>query len=249
MKIILYYEKFLYIFRQYVALILARGGSKQIPRKNLATIEGKSLLKRTIETAKSANVFQDVWVSTDDLEIYTEAAAAGAKVFGRSQESSTDNAGSIIAVLEFYALFPNFTAVALIQCTSPFLSTLYLRKAHFMMDQLGYDSVFSVTPNYKLLWTKNVGDFITPLNFNAKFRPRRQDFKWQWMENGMFYWFRPEVIELGVLQGGKTGIVEIPSERSLEIDTFDDLDTARHKAPKLLSVLRWEELSCFHDEH
>lgn len=136
MKIILYYEKFLYIFRQYVALILARGGSKQIPRKNLATIEGKSLLKRTIETAKSANgsseeilfssfilinnyhgfieyfilastVFQDVWVSTDDLEIYTEAAAAGAKVFGRSQESSTDNAGSIIAVLEFYALFPS----------------------------------------------------------------------------------------------------------------------------------------------
>lgn len=111
---------------------MARGGSKQIPQKNLALIEGKSLLQRTIETARSANstlekifllptrqydfikyivliftVFQDVWVSTDDLEIYAEAAAAGAKVFGRSQESSSDVASSIMAVFEFYALFPS----------------------------------------------------------------------------------------------------------------------------------------------
>lgn len=50
--------KFYFIFvlsnSKYTALILARGGSKQIPKKNLAVVEKKTLLKRTIDVAKAA---------------------------------------------------------------------------------------------------------------------------------------------------------------------------------------------------
>lgn len=58
---------------EFVALILARGGSKGIPRKNLAPIGGVSLLARSIQTIQRANVFKEIWVSTDDDEISSEA--------------------------------------------------------------------------------------------------------------------------------------------------------------------------------
>lgn len=58
---------------EFVALILARGGSKGIPRKNLAPIGGLSLLARAIQTIQKANVFREIWVSTDDDEISYEA--------------------------------------------------------------------------------------------------------------------------------------------------------------------------------
>lgn len=58
---------------EFVALILARGGSKGIPRKNLAPIGGVSLLARAIQTIQKANVFREIWVSTDDDEISYEA--------------------------------------------------------------------------------------------------------------------------------------------------------------------------------
>lgn len=55
------------------ALILARGGSKGIPLKNIAKVDGVSLLARTVMTARDAYVFDEVWVSTDHPEIADEA--------------------------------------------------------------------------------------------------------------------------------------------------------------------------------
>ena len=54
----------------------ARGGSKRIPKKNLAAIGGKSLLAWTIEAAKSAQHVSHALVSTDDAEI------AGSRAMG-----------------------------------------------------------------------------------------------------------------------------------------------------------------------
>lgn len=56
-----------------MALVLARGGSKGIPLKNLATIGTDSLLGRTLKTILSSRTFADVWVSTDHDAIADEA--------------------------------------------------------------------------------------------------------------------------------------------------------------------------------
>lgn len=56
-----------------VALILARGGSKGIPLKNLVNINGLSLLARSISIIKNSNAFADIWVSTDHPLIGAEA--------------------------------------------------------------------------------------------------------------------------------------------------------------------------------
>lgn len=60
--------------KRVTALVLARGGSKGIPFKNLAEVGGMSLLGRTITVAKEVNVFDEVWVSTDHEKIAKEAS-------------------------------------------------------------------------------------------------------------------------------------------------------------------------------
>ena len=55
-----------------IAIILARGGSKGIPNKNLETINNKSLLEISVnQIIKSINV--EVFVSSDSDKILEEA--------------------------------------------------------------------------------------------------------------------------------------------------------------------------------
>ena len=57
-----------------VAIVAARGGSKGIPRKNLADFCGKPLIAWTIEQALGARGLAGVWVSSEDDEILGVAA-------------------------------------------------------------------------------------------------------------------------------------------------------------------------------
>ena len=52
-----------------IAIIIARGGSKRIPRKNIKSFHGKPIIAYSIETAINSNLFDRVTVSTDDDEI------------------------------------------------------------------------------------------------------------------------------------------------------------------------------------
>lgn len=63
-----------------IAIIPARGGSKRIPKKNIIPFLGKPMIAWTIEAAKKSNLFSDVVVSTDDLEIKKVAESYGAIV-------------------------------------------------------------------------------------------------------------------------------------------------------------------------
>lgn len=63
-----------------VAIIPARGGSKRIPGKNIVEFQGKPMLAWAIERALKADVFADVFVSTDSEEVAKVARKFGAKV-------------------------------------------------------------------------------------------------------------------------------------------------------------------------
>lgn len=54
-------------------MILARGGSKGIPNKNLKHLDGISLLAHTITVLNTSNLFHHIWVSTDSDSIAEEA--------------------------------------------------------------------------------------------------------------------------------------------------------------------------------
>jgi CMP-N-acetylneuraminic acid synthetase len=65
---------------QCVAFVFARGGSKGIPRKNLQTVGGRSLIERSIDCGLSCPSISQVYVSTDSEEIADVAKRAGAIV-------------------------------------------------------------------------------------------------------------------------------------------------------------------------
>ena len=104
-----------------VALIPARGGSKRIPRKNLATIKGKTLVQLAIEATQESRRVQATYVSTDDVEIEQEALRYGAHVLVRPRHLATDEAQMDDVVSDFllFAQLKDDDVVMLLEPTAP----------------------------------------------------------------------------------------------------------------------------------
>ena len=81
-----------------VAIILARGGSKEIKNKNLKKINGKSLLEITILQIKK-NLDIDIFVSSDSNKILDEARKLRCHTIVRPKKLSGDNSSSEEALL------------------------------------------------------------------------------------------------------------------------------------------------------
>jgi pseudaminic acid cytidylyltransferase len=78
-----------------IAVIPARGGSKRIPRKNVAPFFGHPMVAYTIAAARRSALFRHVVVSTEDDEIARIARRYGADVAIRPAHLATDAAGLV----------------------------------------------------------------------------------------------------------------------------------------------------------
>jgi len=201
-----------------VSVILARGGSKGIPSKNIVDLNGKPLISYTIESSLQSNV-DETWVSTDSSEIASVSSTYGASVIDRPSDISTDTSQSEEALLHFTDNH-DFDIMVFIQPTSPLINSEDINKGLEMMDE--YDSVFSVTKEHWIpRWTMDV----KPFEWEIDNRPMRQDKPETYIENGAFYITkRKNLLESKLRYSGKMGVVEMPLSRSFQIDTFDDLN-------------------------
>lgn len=85
-----------------IALIPARLGATRFPEKMLAEIKGKTVIRRTYESAKNTGLFDEVIVVTDSDKIQEEIEKHGGKAL-RSKgeyESGTDRIAEIAADLD-----------------------------------------------------------------------------------------------------------------------------------------------------
>jgi CMP-N-acetylneuraminic acid synthetase len=81
---------------KFYAIIPARGGSKGVPRKNIALLGGYPLLAYAIAAAKLTPLIERIVVSTDDEEIASVARKFGAEVpFLRPAEIAQDTSRDI----------------------------------------------------------------------------------------------------------------------------------------------------------
>jgi len=201
-----------------VSLILARGGSKGIPRKNLIPLNGKPLLYYSITNSLKAEV-NETWVSTEDSEMKKTSLRYGAKVLDRPLEISTDTSKCEEALLHFAANV-DFDILVFIQNTSPLVSPEEINNGVRKVKSGEFDSVFSA---YLEHWVPRWSTDITPIGWNTSARPRRQQKPEVYVENGAFYiTTRQNLLESGVRYSGKIGIVEMPFSRSFQIDTIDE---------------------------
>lgn len=112
-----------------MAFIPARGGSKGIPRKNLALLNGKPLIQYTLEAAQKSKKVDEIFISTEDSEIIALCRPLGFEFpYIRPEELATDTASLvdvIIHALDWKKKNKNEIpdAVVLLQPTSPLRST------------------------------------------------------------------------------------------------------------------------------
>jgi CMP-N-acetylneuraminic acid synthetase len=123
-----------------LGLIPARGGSKGVPRKNLAPLAGKPLLAWTVDAARRAGELTRIVVSTDDDEI---AAAAGVEVLRRPPELAQDQTPMLDVVRHAVdQLAPD--VVVLLQPTSPLRRAEHVDACVRLLLESGADAVLTV---------------------------------------------------------------------------------------------------------
>lgn len=85
-----------------VALIPARLGATRFPRKLLAPLGGKTVIRRTFEAVRDTGLFDLVAVVTDSEEIRDEIVRAGgdARMSRRPHESGTDRIAEVAEDLQ-----------------------------------------------------------------------------------------------------------------------------------------------------
>ncbi|CAK6973342.1 N-acylneuraminate cytidylyltransferase A [Scomber scombrus] len=215
------------------AVILARGGSKGIPLKNIKMLAGVPLIGWVLRAAVDSGRFNSVWVSTDHDEIEKVAKSWGAKVHRRSPEVSKDSSTSLDTLREFAMLNPEVDVICNIQATAPCLQPKHVEEALDMITKQGFDSVFSVVRRHQFRWQevkKGSNDLTKSLNLDPANRPRRQDWDGELCENGSFYFTRKELLlKKGLLQGGKVAYYEMLPEYSVDIDVDIDWPVAEQR--------------------
>ncbi|KAG1704418.1 N-acylneuraminate cytidylyltransferase [Nymphon striatum] len=215
------------------AVILARGGSKTIPLKNIRKLCGVPMIEWNIHAIIDFGKFNSIWVSTDHPDIAKIALSFGVQVHWRSQETCTDDCPSITALSEFLSHHEEIDIAALIQCTTPFLHPIFLERAFTLIFEKNYESVFTVTRKKQFRWKEvTQGESTVALNFNPKNRPRRQDWDGELIENGLFYFAKRYILMLNLFQGGRCGYIEMPEQCSVDIDNEWDCLIAETLLPK-----------------
>jgi CMP-N,N'-diacetyllegionaminic acid synthase len=212
-----------------IAIILARGGSKGILNKNIIDFCGKPLIAWTIENCINGGA-NSVWVSSDSDDILNISSKFGAKIIKRPDDISGDFATSESAWLHGLNYVESFDKkkidwVLAPQVTSPLRESSDIKKAISLAAQNKYDSFFSCSIAEDLFfWQKKETGKLDSINYDWRNRKRRQDIPSQYIENGSFYLFQPEVIRnTNNRFGDNIGLVEMEFWKMFEIDSYDDL--------------------------
>jgi len=215
-----------------LGLVPARGGSRRVKNKNLAVLEGKTLVRRALQTAVAAGCFSTVALSSEDATILEEAEGLPVERVERPPELATDTALTYDVVVHALSALDcsAFDAVAVIQCTSPFTAPEDLAGTVDLLERTGADSAVSVTQLasgvHPWKMKRLEGDRLLPFLQDDEMKPSHE-LPPLWIRNGSIYVSRRSVIDGGRLVSDDVRGYAMAPERSLDIDTERDLDFAR----------------------
>lgn len=220
-----------------LAIIIARGGSKRIPGKNIKPFLGKPIIAYSIESAINSNLFDEIMVSTDNNEIASISKQYGAKIpFMRSNKNADDfatTADVIIEVLNKYAgIGLHFDYAICIYPTAPFVDTSLIKKGFNFLLEGGYDTVFPVIPfSFPIqravkINSNNRIEMLQP----RYLRTRSQDLEKTYHDCGQFYWLKVDnFLEKQEIWTNNSGALILSEMEAHDIDNFEDWKVAEFK--------------------
>lgn len=208
-----------------------------MPRKNVRLLAGRSLIRRTVQTAIESGCFARVIVSTDDLEIAAEALAAGAEVpFVRPAALADDHATSLAVLLHAANYLQQESlhkaeAVCLLQPTSPFLRSEQIQAAVERLLAGKFNSLSTMKevvelPEWMFIVDEALGQAL-PESSPGITKPRSL-IKKRFIENGALYLTRLAFLqETGAMYDFSShGYLIMSAAESVDIDTIDDWNYA-----------------------
>lgn len=219
-----------------IAIIPARGGSKRILRKNIKIFLGHPIIKYSIDAALNAACFDEIMVSTDDLEIASIAKKYGARIpFMRSSTTSNDFATTaevISEVLRSYKqnnIQPEY--VCCIYPTAALITANKLRQAYQLLVASQAKSVIPVVRfGFPILRSFKIENELLKMNWPEYINTRSQDLAPAFHDCGQFYFLHvPSFLAEQKLFTDHTFPIEIPESEAQDIDNEDDWKIAELK--------------------
>ena len=210
-------------------LVLARAGSKGIPRKNLVSIRGVPLALLAVHQALRISAIDRVIVSTDDDEVAALASGVAVEVVRRPPELATDGARSASAAIHALGVVGAQAddVAVLLQPTSPLRSDEDVERTIAGLGDSGCCVAVQAVERHPLkTLIEHGGRFDAPRDL-ADLETPRQRLPRAVAPNGAVY-----VIRVADLKSGDSFFahpirtVTMPSDRSLDVDSLEDISRA-----------------------
>ena len=175
-----------------LAIIPARGGSKELPQKNILPLAGKPLIVWSIEAANKSKYIDRCIVSTDDKAIADSSKKNGSEVpFMRPSKLATDVANSNDVILHALdKLGDPYDIVMVLQPTSPLRESKDIDQALEFMQQNNVSAVVSIcSSNKPLHWhfTLETDGKLKPVYEDKIIYTNRQELPLTYIPNGALY--------------------------------------------------------------
>jgi CMP-N-acetylneuraminic acid synthetase len=227
-------------------LIVARGGSKGLPGKNLKQIAGLSLIGFKARSARGFDPNARLMISTDSADIQGEARRHGVEVpFTRPAELASDTATSASVVAHAMQWIEDnerrtYEAIMLLEPSSPFATPAHFRAAVELFETRNADLVVgmrAMEPHSTFVGPQLADGSIAPIvdKMNRASGQRRQDQGHEWTMNGALYLFRWSAFKAsGKIYGAPDKCFGLLMDRyhSLEIEAAEDLALGNFYADK-----------------
>ena len=208
------------------AIILARGGSKGIPRKNLLPFLGVPLVELSIRQAKNATLIRNTYLSSDSDEILSTADNYDVIKIKRPIHLASDSSRSEDAVIDLVEReiknMPD--ALLMLEPTAPLRLPEDIDNSIKSFEYQKADSLFSgaLLEDF-LIWRMSKNNELESVNYDYKVQGPRQERQPDIVENGAIYLFKVDsLLRHSNRFGGKICYYKNHFWQSFEIDTIDD---------------------------
>jgi len=212
-----------------LAVIPARGGSKRISKKNIKEFNGQPIISFPINCLKESKLFDEIMVSTDDLEIAEIAKKYEAKIpFFRSSTNSDDFSTLTDVLLEVIESYRQkgveYDNICCILPTAALITKDKIMNAYNLMIDNNYGTVVPVIkysyPIQRAL--KDDGGFLKMKDL-SHINTRSQDLEDSYHDSGQFYWINTEkFLADKKIFTDNTGFVELKEFEAQDVDTEED---------------------------
>ena len=210
-----------------IALILARGGSKGVPKKNIKQLMGMPLIEYVITSAKESKKITDIYVSSDDEEIIEVSKNLGCKIIIRPYELSTDTSLDIDSFRHFCKELNHTEPIIHLRATTPLVNPLVIDNAIevFLKNKNKITSLRSAheTSESVYKYYKQDGFYWSPIVDGMDTNLPRQSYPKTYSPNGYVDIVTPDVfMNSDNFYGDK--IYSFITDKTYEIDTIDDFN-------------------------